>query len=60
MLHTCGPLIPVPAHPVKEGRVDVWERPGATAPTPHVEALQRAGALEAMLFEACVRRAAER
>jgi len=36
-------LIPVPAHPVTEGRVDGWEKPGVTAPTPHVEALQRPG-----------------
>jgi putative glutamine amidotransferase len=44
------PLIAVPAYPVKAGRVQGWEKPGVAAPTPYVEALQRAGALEAILM----------
>ncbi|HMG25431.1 MAG TPA: gamma-glutamyl-gamma-aminobutyrate hydrolase family protein [Acidimicrobiia bacterium] len=44
------PLIAVPAYPVKAGRVQGWEKPGVAAPAPYVEALQRAGALEAILM----------
>jgi putative glutamine amidotransferase len=47
---THRPLIAVPAYPVKAGRVQGWEKPGVAAPAPYVEALQRAGALEAILM----------
>jgi putative glutamine amidotransferase len=48
------PLIAVPAYPVKAGRVQGWEKPGVAAPTPYVEALQRAGALEAILMPVAI------
>src|SRR5256885_7807171 len=48
------PLIAVPAYPVKAGRVQGWEKPGVAAPTPDVEALQRAGALEAILMPVAI------
>jgi putative glutamine amidotransferase len=43
------PLIAVPAYPVKAGRVEGWVSAGVAAPLPYVEALQRAGAQEAIL-----------
>lgn len=48
------PLIAVPAYPVEEGRVKGWEKPGVAAPTPYVEALHRAGALEAILMPVAI------
>src|SRR5436305_12721855 len=48
------PLIAVPAYPVKAGRVQGWEKPGVAAPTPYVEALQRAGAREAILMPVAI------
>lgn len=48
------PLIAVPGYPVKAGRVQGWEKPGVAAPTPYVEALQRAGALEAILMPVAI------
>src|SRR5256885_532399 len=48
------PLIAVPAYPVKAGRVQGWEKPGVAAPTPDVEALQRAGAREAILMPVAI------
>jgi putative glutamine amidotransferase len=48
------PLIAVPAYPVKAGRVQGWEKPGVAAPTPYVEALQRGGALEAILMPVAI------
>ncbi|HYV58680.1 MAG TPA: gamma-glutamyl-gamma-aminobutyrate hydrolase family protein [Acidimicrobiia bacterium] len=48
------PLIAVPAYPVKAGRVQGWEKPGVAAPAPYVEALQRAGALEAILMPVAI------
>jgi putative glutamine amidotransferase len=51
---TTRPLIAVPAYPVKAGRVQGWEKPGVAAPTPYVEALQRAGALEAILMPVAI------
>jgi putative glutamine amidotransferase len=48
------PLIAVPAYPVKAGRVHGWEKPGVAAPTPYVEALQRAGALGAILMPVAI------
>ena len=48
------PLIAVPAYPVKAGRVQGWEKPGVAAPTTYVEALQRAGALEAILMPVAI------
>jgi putative glutamine amidotransferase len=48
------PLIAVPAYPVKAGRVEGWDKPGVAAPTPYVEALQRAGALEAILMPVAI------
>ena len=51
---TTRPLIAVPAYPVKPGRVEGWEKPGVAVPTPYVEALQRAGALEAMLMPVAI------
>jgi putative glutamine amidotransferase len=44
------PLIAVPAYPVKAGRVQGWETPAVAAPAPYLEALQRAGAQEAVLM----------
>src|SRR6266508_4746296 len=49
-----SPLIAVPAYPVKAGRVQGWEKPGVAAPTPYVEALQRGGALEAILMPVAI------
>jgi putative glutamine amidotransferase len=43
------PLIAVPAYPVKAGRVEGWVNAGVAAPLPYIEALQRAGAQEAIL-----------
>jgi putative glutamine amidotransferase len=51
---TIRPLIAVPAYPVKAGRVQGWEKPGVAAPAPYVEALQRAGALEAILMPVAI------
>jgi len=51
---TTRPLIAVPAYPVKAGRIQGWEKPGVAAPTPYVEALQRAGALEAILMPVAI------
>jgi putative glutamine amidotransferase len=51
---TTRPLIAVPAYPVKAGRVQGWEKPGVAAPTPYVEALQRAGAREAILMPVAI------
>jgi putative glutamine amidotransferase len=48
------PLVAVPAYPVKAGRVKGWEKPGVAAPTPYVEALHRAGALEAILMPVAI------
>jgi putative glutamine amidotransferase len=48
------PLIAVPAYPVKAGRVEGWEKPGVAAPTPYLEALQRAGAREAILMPVAI------
>src|SRR5437016_8521428 len=48
------PLIAVPAYPVKAGRVQGWEKPGVAAPTPYVEALQRARAREAILMPVAI------
>jgi putative glutamine amidotransferase len=48
------PLIAVPAYPVQAGRVKGWEKPGVAAPTPYVDALQRAGALEAILMPVAI------
>ncbi len=48
------PLIAVPAYPVKEGRVKGWEKPAVAAPAPYVEALQRAGAQEAILMPVAI------
>jgi len=48
------PLIAVPAYPLKAGRVQDWEKPGVAVPTPYVEALQRAGALEAILMPVAI------
>ena len=43
------PLIAVPAYPVKAGRVEGWVNAGVAAPLPYIEALQRAGAQDAIL-----------
>jgi putative glutamine amidotransferase len=51
---TTRPLIAVPAYPVKAGRVQGWEKPGVAAPAPYVEALQRAGAREAILMPVAI------
>jgi putative glutamine amidotransferase len=48
------PLIAVPAYPVKAGSIVGWEKPGVAAPTPYVDALQRAGALEAILMPVAI------
>jgi putative glutamine amidotransferase len=51
---TTRPLIAVPAYPVKAGRIQGWEKPGVAAPAPYVEALQRAGAREAILMPVAI------
>jgi putative glutamine amidotransferase len=44
------PLIAVPAYPIKAGRVEGWVHPAVGVPAPYLEALQRAGAQEAVLM----------
>lgn len=44
------PLIAVPAYPIRAGRVDGWVHPSIGVPAPYLEALQRAGAQEAVLM----------
>ena len=40
----------MPAYPIKAGRVDGWEFPAIAVPTRYVEALNRAGAQEAVVM----------
>jgi gamma-glutamyl-gamma-aminobutyrate hydrolase PuuD len=48
------PLIAVPAYPIKAGRVDGWDKPGVAVPAPYIEALQRAGAQEAIVMPVAI------